>query len=208
MIFNYIILYGDTHGAKVVRLQRNAGVSQTKVTRDLYEWRSFLKSIIQSYNNYLVLELQLKSLPREGTERFASPFLQTSFWKHARRLACARGTYSVAPARKKPSARMRSEGYSQSVCCQSVCCQSVTRHLISRAINRSTNATTYSASDKGRNICGVFSETAAFGSYGVKHERERRLTSSGSACSQCILKAQEVPMKGVYRLPDAIYCSS
>ena len=115
MIFNYIILYGDTHGAKVVRLQRNAGVSQTKATRDLYEWRSFLKSIMQSYKNYLVLELQLKSLPREGTERFASSFLQTSFWKHARGLACARGTYSVAPALKKPSARMRSEGYSQSV---------------------------------------------------------------------------------------------
>ena len=79
MIFNYIILYGDTHGAKVVRLQRNAGVSQTKVTRDLYEWRSFLKSIIQSYKNYLVLELQLKSLPREGTERFSSPFLKNIF---------------------------------------------------------------------------------------------------------------------------------
>ena len=46
--------------------------------------------------------------------------------------------------------------------------QSVPRHLSPRAINCSTNNTTYSASDKGRKICRIFSETAAFGSYGVK----------------------------------------
>ena len=46
--------------------------------------------------------------------------------------------------------------------------------LTSRAINRSTNDITYSASDKI--ICGVLSETTAFGSYGV-HAR------AGSACS-------------------------
>ena len=38
----------------------------------------------------------------------------------------------------------------------------VTRYLTSRA---TTNNTRYSASDKGRNLCRVFSETAAFGSY-------------------------------------------
>ena len=47
-------------------------------------------------------------------------------------------------------------------------CLSVTQHLTSRAMNRSTNNTTYSASGIGRNICRVFSETAAFESYGVK----------------------------------------
>ena len=46
-------------------------------------------------------------------------------------------------------------------------CLSVTRHLTSRAINPSTNNTTYSGSSIGRNVCRVFSETAAFESYGV-----------------------------------------
>ena len=58
---------------------------------------------------------------------------------------------------------MRSEGY---------CSYRVSLAVSARAINRSTNNTTYSASDKGRKICGVFSETAAFGSYGVKNERK------------------------------------
>ena len=40
--------------------------------------------------------------------------------------------------------------------CQSVC------YPTSRAINRSTNNTAYSGSGIGRNICEVFSETAAF----------------------------------------------
>ena len=51
-------------------------------------------------------------------------------------------------------------------------------------MNRSTNNTRYSASGIGRNVCRVFSETAAFESYGVKHERKgqkNRLTSSGFA---------------------------
>ena len=67
---------------------------------------------------------------------------------------------------------MRSEGYGSCRVCLSVS-QSVSlfhNHLTLRAINRSTNDTTYSASDKGRKVRGVFSETAAFGSYGVKHE--------------------------------------
>ena len=51
-------------------------------------------------------------------------------------------------------------------------CQSVTRHLTSRAINRSTNNSTYSASGIGRKIGGVFSETVAFGSYSVKDGRK------------------------------------
>ena len=70
-----------------------------------------------------------------------------------------------------------------------VVCVCLSLHSTSQAINRSTNNTTYSASDKGRKLCRLFSETAAFESYGVKHERKRqnanynRLTSSGSACS-------------------------
>ena len=43
-----------------------------------------------------------------------------------------------------PSARMRSEGYCS--CRVSAVCQSGSRHLTSRAMNRSTNNTTYSAS--------------------------------------------------------------
>ena len=58
------------------------------------------------------------------------------------------------------------------VVCVSVCLSA--SYLTSREINRSTNDSTYSASDKGRNICGGFSETAAFWSYGMKHERKRQ----------------------------------
>ena len=91
--------------------------------------------------------------------------------------------------------------------------QSVPRHLTSRPINCSTNNTTYSASNKGRKTNGVFSETAAFGSYGVKHERKIQLLirtglPRAGPLALCILKAQEVTMKSVYRLPHAIYCCS
>ena len=58
---------------------------------------------------------------------------------------------------------MRSEGYGDGGSCRSVCLSA--SYLTSRDIHRSTNDT---ASDKGRKLCGVFSETAAFGSYGVK----------------------------------------
>ena len=65
---------------------------------------------------------------------------------------------------------MRSEGYGSSV--------RGLPHL--RAINRSTNDTTYSSSDsawhKGRKICGAFSESAAFG---VKKERKRQYANLG-----------------------------
>ena len=50
--------------------------------------------------------------------------------------------------------------------CLSVCL-SVTQYLTSRAMNRSTNNTRYSASGIGRKLCTVLSETAAFESYGV-----------------------------------------
>ena len=69
----------------------------------------------------------------------------------------------------------------------------------------------YLASDKGRNICRVvFSETAAFGSYGVKHELKRQLLMRTGLprvgpLARCILKAQEVTAKGVYRPLHAIY---
>ena len=39
-------------------------------------------------------------------------------------------------------------------------------------MNRSTNFTTYSVSGIGRIICSVFSETAVFESYDVKHKRK------------------------------------
>ena len=54
--------------------------------------------------------------------------------------------------------------------CLSVCCQP--KSHCSRAMNRSTNNTRYSASGIGRKVCRVFSETAVFESYGVKHERK------------------------------------
>ena len=72
----------------------------------------------------------------------------------------------------------------------------------------------YSVSDKGRNICQfVFSETAAFGSYGMKHEGKRQLLMRTGLprvgpLARCILKAQEVTAKGVYRLLHAIYYCS
>ena len=46
-------------------------------------------------------------------------------------------------------------------------------HLTSRAINPSTNNPSIQRQIyKGGKICRVFSETAAFESYGVKHERK------------------------------------
>ena len=65
----------------------------------------------------------------------------------------------------QPLARMRSEGYRVSVCL-SVCLSA--SYLTSRAINSTAKDTTYSASGIRQNVCGVFSETAAFKSYGVK----------------------------------------
>ena len=59
------------------------------------------------------------------------------------------------------SVRMHSEGYSSYHVCLSV-----TQHLT--GMNRPTNNTTYSASDKRRKICRIFSETTAFESHGVK----------------------------------------
>ena len=47
---------------------------------------------------------------------------------------------------------MHSEGYSSCRLCVSVCLSA--SYLTSRAINRSTDNTTYSASDKGRNMWG------------------------------------------------------
>ena len=46
-------------------------------------------------------------------------------------------------------------------------CLSVKSHLTSGASVRPENTVTYSAGNGGPNICGVFSETASFKSYGV-----------------------------------------
>ena len=61
---------------------------------------------------------------------------------------------------------MRSEGYSSRRVCLSVCL-SVKSHLTPGASVRSENAATYSACNEGQKICGVFSETASFQSYGT-----------------------------------------
>ena len=63
---------------------------------------------------------------------------------------------------------MRSEGYgSRRVCvCVSVCL-SVKSHLAFGAFARPENAATYSVGNEGQNICGVFSDTASFQSYGT-----------------------------------------
>ena len=58
------------------------------------------------------------------------------------------------------------EGYGSWVC---VCvCVSVMRELTSPVIERVKNKLTYPAADEGQKICGIFSETALFKSYGVK----------------------------------------
>ena len=58
------------------------------------------------------------------------------------------------------------EGYDSWVC---VCvCVSVMRELTSPVIERVKNKLTYPAADEGQKICGIFSETALFKSYGVK----------------------------------------
>ena len=45
---------------------------------------------------------------------------------------------------------------------------SVMRELTSPVIERVKNKLTYPAADEGQKICGIFSETALFKSYGVK----------------------------------------
>ena len=47
-------------------------------------------------------------------------------------------------------------------------CLSVMRELTSPVIERVKNKLTYPAADEGQKICGIFSETALFKSYGVK----------------------------------------
>ena len=54
--------------------------------------------------------------------------------------------------------------------CLSVClcvCVSVKSHLTFGASVRPENAVTYSVGNKGQKICGVFSDTASFQSYGT-----------------------------------------
>ena len=61
---------------------------------------------------------------------------------------------------------MRSEGYGSRRVCLSVCV-SVKSHLTFGASVRPENAVTYSVGNKGQKICGVFSDTASFQSYGT-----------------------------------------
>ena len=61
---------------------------------------------------------------------------------------------------------MRSEGYCSRPVCVCVCV-SVKSNLTSRASVCPENSVTYSVGNGGPKICGVFSETAPFKSYGV-----------------------------------------
>ena len=51
-------------------------------------------------------------------------------------------------------------------------CLSVKSHLTYGASVRPENAVTYSAGNKGQNICGDLPEMTAFKSYAAKHERK------------------------------------
>ena len=53
-------------------------------------------------------------------------------------------------------------------------CVSVKSHLTFGASVRPENAVTYSVGNKGQNICGVFSDTASFQSYGTSALYGRR----------------------------------
>ena len=53
-------------------------------------------------------------------------------------------------------------------------CLSVCVSVIQNLTNRPTNDTTYLTGNEGQNICGIFSETAAFVSYGVKQKLKSR----------------------------------
>ena len=72
------------------------------------------------------------------------------------------------------------------------------------AINRSTNDITYSASDK--KICGCFLWNCCVRE--LRRAKRQQCLSRAGPLARCILKAQEVTAKGVYRLPHAIYCCS
>ena len=64
---------------------------------------------------------------------------------------------------------MRCEGYCSCRVCVSVCL------LFDNSLHEwlfASKTNTYSAADGGQKICRVFSETAAFESDGVKHERK------------------------------------
>ena len=74
-------------------------------------------------------------------------------------------------------------------------------HLTYGAFVRPENAVTYSAGNKGRNICGDLSETTAFKSYAAKHERRSQYAyySDLPAVSFLCLTHSEAP-EGTQRL--------
>ena len=54
-------------------------------------------------------------------------------------------------------------------------CLSIKSHLTSGASVRPENTVVYSVGNGGKNICGVFFETAPFKSYGVKRKLKSQL---------------------------------
>ena len=86
--------------------------------------------------------------------------------------------------------------------CQSAGLSVCVSPLLDISLHRFTNNTTYSASGIGQKVCGVFSATAGFESYGVKQRialSKQTLSSRTSKCAKsepragplalCILKA-------------------
>ena len=92
--------------------------------------------------------------------------------------------------------------------------QSVTRHLTSRAINRSTNNATYSVLGiQVENYVGFSLKLLRSGVTAWNTiEKANMLIGTGlpwaGPLALCILKAQEVTTKGRHRLPHATYCCS
>ena len=93
---------------------------------------------------------------------------------------------------------MRSEGYG-SCRCVSVCL-SVKSHLTLGGYLRPENAATYSARDEGQKMCGVFSETVSFQSYGssciVRLPCSQPFSLSGIGA--CASKMPRSPWGGVW----------
>ena len=69
------------------------------------------------------------------------------------------------------------EGYCSWVCVCVCVCLSVKSHLTSGTSVRPENTVTYSAGNRGQNICGVFFKTAPFKSYGVKRKQKSQYTN-------------------------------
>ena len=95
---------------------------------------------------------------------------------------------------------MRSEGYCSRSVSVSVCL-SVKSHLTYEASVHPENAVTYSAGNKGQNVCGDLPETIAFKNFSAKHERKSQYAnySDSPAVSFLRLTHSEAP-EGIQRL--------